>query len=96
MPDQKSMRTRCPGGFSVEMWVPELLLLPIRIKSFDPINPFRRHNLHPTLEISIRNFQNFPKFSKIFQKLPKVTKSYQKLPKVTKSYQKLPKVTKSY
>ena len=69
MSDQKSF-------FSVKMWVPERLLLPIRIKSFDPINPFRRHNLHPTLEISIRNFQNFPKLSKIFQKIsnfPKIS-----------------------
>ena len=35
MPDQKTMRTRCLGGFSV-MWVPKLLLYPIKIGIFGP------------------------------------------------------------
>ena len=35
MPDQKTMRTRCLGGFSV-MWVPKLLLSPVKIKIFCP------------------------------------------------------------
>ena len=35
MPDQKTMRTSCPGGFYV-MWVPKLLLTPIKIRIFGP------------------------------------------------------------
>ena len=35
MPDQKTMRTRYLGGFSV-MWVPKLLLPPKRIRIFGP------------------------------------------------------------
>ena len=35
MPDQKTMRTRCLGGFSVT-WVPKLLLPPKRIRIFGP------------------------------------------------------------
>ena len=35
MPDQKTMRTSCLGGFSI-MWVPKLLLTPIKISIFGP------------------------------------------------------------
>ena len=35
MPDQKTMRTRCLGGFTV-MWVPKLLLPPKIIWMFGP------------------------------------------------------------
>ena len=35
MPDQKTMRTSCPSGFSI-MWVPKLLLTPLKIKIFGP------------------------------------------------------------
>ena len=38
MPDQKTMRTRCPGVFSV-MWLPKLLLSPIRIRIFAQKQP---------------------------------------------------------
>ena len=33
MPDQKTIQTSCPGGFSV-IWVPKLLLTPIKIRLF--------------------------------------------------------------
>ena len=35
MPDQKTMGTSCPGGFSI-MWVLKLLLTPIKIRIFGP------------------------------------------------------------
>ena len=35
MPDQKTMRTRCLGGFSV-MCIPKLLLSPVKIRIFCP------------------------------------------------------------
>ena len=35
MPDQKTMQTRCLGVFSV-MWVPKLLLSPVKIRIFCP------------------------------------------------------------
>ena len=35
MPDQKTMQTRCVGGFSVT-WVPKLLLPPVEIRNFGP------------------------------------------------------------
>merc|ERR1711952_636447 len=35
MPDQKTMRTRCLGGFSV-MWVTKLLIFPVEIRIFCP------------------------------------------------------------
>ena len=35
MPDQKTMWTRCLGGFSV-MWVTKLLIFPVEIKIFCP------------------------------------------------------------
>ena len=37
MPDQKTMQTRCLGGFSV-MWVTKLLISPVRIRVFLPKN----------------------------------------------------------
>ena len=33
MPDQKTMRTSCLGGFSI-IWVPKLLLTPLKIRIF--------------------------------------------------------------
>ena len=33
--DQKTMRTRCPGGFCIK-WVPKLLLPPIKIRIIGP------------------------------------------------------------
>ena len=33
LPDQKTMQTRCPGGLSI-MWVPKLLLSPVKIRNF--------------------------------------------------------------
>ena len=38
MPDQKTMRTSCLGGFSI-MWVPKLLPTPIKIRIFGPKRP---------------------------------------------------------
>ena len=35
IPDRKTMRTRCLGGFSVT-WAPQLLLPPKRIRIFGP------------------------------------------------------------
>ena len=35
MPDQKTMQTSCLGGFSI-MWVPKLLLTPVKIRIFGP------------------------------------------------------------
>ena len=35
MPDQKTMRTSCLGGFFI-MWVPKLLLTPVKIRIFGP------------------------------------------------------------
>ena len=35
MPDQKTIRTSCPGGFSV-LWVPKLLFNLIKIRIFGP------------------------------------------------------------
>ena len=35
MPDQNTMQTRCLGDFSV-MWVPKLLLSPVKIRIFCP------------------------------------------------------------
>ena len=35
MPDQKTMQTRCLGGFSV-VWVPKHMLPPVRIRIFGP------------------------------------------------------------
>ena len=35
MPDQKTMQTSCLGGFSI-MWVPKLLLTPIKLGFFCP------------------------------------------------------------
>ena len=45
MPDQKTMRTRCPDGFSVT-WVPKHLLPSIRIRIFGPKRPNLVRNLH--------------------------------------------------
>ena len=38
MPDQKIMPTSCLGGFFV-IWVPKLLLTPIKIRIFGPFRP---------------------------------------------------------
>ena len=35
IPDKKTMRTSCLGGFSI-MWVPKLLLTPTKIRIFGP------------------------------------------------------------
>ena len=45
MPDQKSMRTRCLGGFSV-MWVTKLLISPVKKRFFAPKRPNLAQNWH--------------------------------------------------
>ena len=45
MPDKKTMRTRCLGGFSV-IWVTKLLISPVKIRIFAQKRPNLARNLH--------------------------------------------------
>ena len=45
LPDERTMRTSCLGGISI-MWVPKLLLTPVKIRIFGPKRPNLVQNMH--------------------------------------------------
>ena len=56
MPEQKTMRTSCLGGFSI-MWVPKLLLTPLKIRILAPniqILGSKKHIFAPSSQLEPR------------------------------------------